>query len=453
MINKKVLFSCAVATALCVLAPTSVKAEESGWRQDSNGYWYEFSDGGYAKSQSFWDDSKLYHFDENGYMICDGWYEEKSDYEGLSRWYYANPDGTLVTGWKQIDGDWYYFNSYSGSMVRGRNYIYDEKTGESKYYTFGDSGKMIAGWVLDTYTDGSGTLRANWYYANGDGTAYAVDGSEWLQDGDDWYYISTSGKAARHERICVYDDTEGDGTYYYFDKNCKMVTGWYQNGANDSDWVYADADGTLRDGWLEYNGDWYWFDDGYMKTDTKVSDKNDEDIKYYVGSDGKMITGWYSKHYFNRYSEYTQWYYAYENGVLYDGWLEYGGKWYFIDEGLALQDECTNTPWYDKAPSYEDYYNDEGYVDWDAYHKAYNAYKKANPYCCYIFDENGAMVVGWYSITTSDGTSWFYADADGKGHDGWLEYEGKYYYIEDGRMLRNTVTPDGFIVDKDGVCQ
>ena len=46
---------------------------------------------------------------------------------------------------------------------------------------------------------------------------------------------------------------------------------------------------------------------------------------------------------------------------------------------------------------------------------------------------------------------WYFFDADGYMKTGWIEWEGKKYYCaESGEMLRNTTTPDGFIVGDDG---
>lgn len=45
-----------------------------------------------------------------------------------------------------------------------------------------------------------------------------------------------------------------------------MITGWYQSGTGASDWYYANADGTLYDGWLYYGKDWYYINDGRMQT-------------------------------------------------------------------------------------------------------------------------------------------------------------------------------------------
>ena len=45
----------------------------------------------------------------------------------------------------------------------------------------------------------------------------------------------------------------------------------------------------------------------------------------------------------------------------------------------------------------------------------------------------------------------YYSDSDGKCHDGWLLYNGAWYYFRKGEMLRNTYTPDGNWVGLDGV--
>ncbi len=53
--------------------------------------------------------------------------------------------------------------------------------------------------------------------------------------------------------------------------------------------------------------------------------------------------------------------------------------------------------------------------------------------------------------------NWYYFGADGSMLTGWCEYKNAYYYLsqeEDryyGHMLRNTVTPDGYIVNEDGM--
>ena len=44
----------------------------------------------------------------------DGWVNTEEDNSGT--WYYYE-DGELTTGWKYINGNWYYFNKPGGSMT------------------------------------------------------------------------------------------------------------------------------------------------------------------------------------------------------------------------------------------------------------------------------------------------------------------------------------------------
>lgn len=68
---------------------------------------------------------------------------------------------------------------------------------------------------------------------------------------------------------------------------------------------------------------------------------------------------------------------------------------------------------------------------------------------------------GWY-YKHSDGSftkngweeikgQWYFFDENGYMKTGWIDWEGKRYYCaESGEMLKNTTTPDGYILDHDG---
>ncbi len=47
---------------------------------------------------------------------------------------------------------------------------------------------------------------------------------------------------------------------------------------------------------------------------------------------------------------------------------------------------------------------------------------------------------------------WYFFDEEGYMRTGWIEWKGERYYCDDktGEMLRGTVTPDGYILDRDG---
>ena len=71
----------------------------------------------------------------------------------------------------------------------------------------------------------------------------------------------------------------------------------------------------------------------------------------------------------------------------------------------------------------------------------------------YYFDKDGNMLTGW--INTVD-NKWYYLEnaktsREGMMVFGWYQIQNKwYYFMPDGSMLANTVTPDGYFVGADG---
>ncbi len=55
----------------------------------------------------------------------------------------------------------------------------------------------------------------------------------------------------------------------------------------------------------------------------------------------------------------------------------------------------------------------------------------------YAFDQSGWMITGWYHYVWYSGDDWYYFDANGKMHRGWLKSDSKWYYMYtyDGTML------------------
>lgn len=131
---------------------------------------------------------------------------------GGSSWCWANLNGTLWTGWKQIGSSWYWFNS-AGAMASGQWVLIN-----GSWYYFDSSGVMETGW----YKSPAGY----WYYLGSDGAARVG-----------WHSI--------------------DGYWYAFDSGGAMYTGWYKYG---SDWYYlrpaANTPGTGPEGSMLSNGSW-----------------------------------------------------------------------------------------------------------------------------------------------------------------------------------------------------
>lgn len=111
--------------------PGKTKQEPSGWIQSGDRWWYRHSDGSYTKSNWEKINSKWYYFDAAGWMKT-GWLLLKDTYYYLDPasgamqvgWlnengskYYLNPqtnsygaEGSMAKGYREIDGEWYFFN-------------------------------------------------------------------------------------------------------------------------------------------------------------------------------------------------------------------------------------------------------------------------------------------------------------------------------------------------------
>lgn len=161
------------------------------------------------------------------------------------------------TGWIKEAGKWIY-----------NPFVYDEKQ-----------------WKPDE----KGT-EYRYIYKYSDGT---LAKNTWIQSGDYWYYLDgsypvTDSKLKIGDK-CYRFDKEGhwiedEATYL------ANVRGWISDGINGSPsngWRYVDSDGKNHTGWLEIDGDTYYFDKcGYMveygmrKIDGKL---------YYFGRWGKLV--------------------------------------------------------------------------------------------------------------------------------------------------------------------
>lgn len=97
-----------------IYAPGSGISGDTNWAYDNNGWKLKKPDGNYASSewrQVNWNGTtNWYHFNNNGYADG-GWF---TDSDGQRYFLYNAHDGQfgyMFTGWKQIDGQWYFFNT------------------------------------------------------------------------------------------------------------------------------------------------------------------------------------------------------------------------------------------------------------------------------------------------------------------------------------------------------
>lgn len=98
--------------------------------------------------------------------------------------------------------------------------------------------------------------------------------------------------------------------------------------------------------------------------------------------------------------------------------------------------------------------------DWAAVYNPYsNLSNNQMAFGWFRFDENGHMLTGWYTDEQGDRYYLNPLSDNTKGFmiTGWSQIDGKWYYFNErsdgtrGRLLTSAVTPDGYIVDADGV--
>ena len=180
----------------------------------------------------------------------DGWYHDNTS----NSWYYY-VDGEYVTGWKYVDGYWYYFNA-SGVMQKGWKKV------DGYWYYFNQNGCMITGWK---------NVEGYWYYFNQNGCMI----TGWKNVDGYWYYFNQNG--------CMISGWKHvDGYWYYFNRAGVMQTGWEKV---DGYWYYFNRAGVMQTGWEKVDGYWYYFNRaGVMQTSRWI------DNTYYVNSNGVMLT-------------------------------------------------------------------------------------------------------------------------------------------------------------------
>ncbi|GEM_PF-3235088 len=323
--------------------------------------------------------------------------------------YYNNDHTKLKTGWKKVNGYWYYFENYWAVKDD------DNREINGKYYSFGSDGKMKTGWIKHDYS-----TKAKWYYAESSGAHITgkfttINGVRYAFDNDGHW--------------CANDVYDIGDKIYAFDKNGKMITGWYQTYYGS--WYYLDKQGIAQKGWQPISGKWYYFDtdDGYMYIG---SHKLPDNKIYIFDSNGVWVK------------------------IKKQGWLKVDWAWYFIDKNL----QPVVGEKYIKGHNYffENYSDQFG--DYLMYAEMYAdtvlTTSDNDEISRTYYDENGYRVdkitAGWHLF----GGEWYYFDGDNKPHDGLLQYNGSTYYINEGYMLndyyhtvdeKNNIT---YMFDKNG---
>lgn len=475
--------------ALCLFGTGIISyAADTGWKQDSKGWWYVYDEeGNYYKDGVWYIGDKYYYFDEQGYMLT-GWITDN----GTT--YYANKDGSLKTGWYQEGNDWYYFAPHMviGEFVEGGYYIGDDgkmasnKVGydydENVYYYIGTDGKAdtTSGWkkttpyydsdsVYTTYVTKEGTIPNGWYEISGK-----------------WYYFEW-GYMYQNEMVYV------DGNPYYFKPDGTLATGWYDHRTteNYSVWTYSSPSGILWNGWAQSGGKWYYCEEGVPYTGAKEVDGT----SYIFTRSGELVYGFYAE------TEYN-WdgtafdvliYTDPKTGETVTGWAQVGKDTYYVINGYVVMDRYQEIDgesyYFDDAGKliygwYEDvyYYGDSVERNWIYTNPSTGAeytgwvqsgkdwYYVEDSYLCkdftrsiddviYHFDEEGKLITGWYKLVEYDynGTAyeeWIYTNpSTGAEYTGWVQSGKDWYYFDQSRMYKDGIYDVGteeYAFDEEG---
>ena len=222
------------------------------------------------------------------------------------------------------------------------------------------------------------------------------------------------------------------GGFCYLDEDGDPIPGWLEIEGNTYYFDYATF--AMQTGWIELqDGKYYLGSDGIRRTGWQTIDGK----RYYLGDEGAMHTGWLEQEegflYLNEEGNpQSGWleleegtYYLDENSIRQSGWLELDEKRYYLNEDGRL-----HHGWLELEEG-KYYFGDEGtpLTGWQTVEEQ-----------VYYLNEEGIMQTGWLEL---DGNK-YYLCGDGSRYTGWLELgENKYYLKEDGTVAKGKLIIDG----------
>ena len=236
----------------------------------------------------------------------DGWVEENGE-----KYFYEN--NQPVSGWKQINNEWYFFGITTYKLLHGWQYW------NGQFY-LDEEGKVKEGWndidgeryyVKDKY------MVSQWQNIDGNNYFFGITTHKLLHGWQNWngqFYLDEEGKVKEG-----WNDIDGE-RYYVKDKY--MVSQWQNIDGNN--YFFGITTHKLLHGWQNWNGLFYL--DSQGKTNEGLQEIDNE--KYFV-EDRYMANGWKEidgKRYFFGMSTYK----------LLHGWQGLNGQiWYQNNDGIA----------------------------------------------------------------------------------------------------------------------
>ena len=460
---------------------------KNGWNQ-YDGDWYYVLNGSLVTDKCMAINGKYYYFDYYGVMATDtkiegsifgkdgaaltGWVQWGGD------WYYVSPaTGKYVVGLCKIGKYEYYFADPVWAEFTEGQMCTTEASINGKKYTFNSNGTVKS--IDDVVYNGWNYINnVPVYYKNGQpyegwvGDFYVVRGervyNQVIRDSNKYYYLQNDGKYAKSKWITTVDGEKCfaksngalarnewviisgnwfyfnedlnpvtgikkvEGKLYYFNENGKMIqeiksmtNGW--NKVSDK-WFYVVNGEIVRNGLKYISGNWYFFKDGVMVTDklaagstnwtlTKTSyfEKNGVKAEY---AGWKKIDG--------------NWYYFNANHRIETGWLEVGGKTYYLDPYMLTGYQCIE--------HYLCYFDANGVLQEKTLIK--NGWFKHNGKWRYYYNDYYVSFVCACNEIIKDGDAFYYFDEDGyMVTNALVNYDGDLLYFgADGKLVKKAGT-------------
>ena len=255
--------------------------------KEVNGAWYYFEQYGELIKNNFAPDGRYY--DKYGKQVDFG---TNRYFELNGEWYYAGNDGAILKGPQTIDGVKVYFRQY-GAQVKGY-FVKDEGDNKSRYYDK-DTGALATNQYVIAYNPYK--HRNERYYVNDQGIR--LTGPQTI-DGKQVYFDTYEGSQ-------VFDNFADDGYFYGQDGNrvdlganryVQIRDNWYYVGNDgkiltgehiiDGAHVYFEYGGKQVKGDFDYKNQFHDKDSGTLVTNRFVT-VNDK--TYFIGADSKAIKG------------------------------------------------------------------------------------------------------------------------------------------------------------------
>ncbi|MDK9677023.1 GDSL-type esterase/lipase family protein [Weissella cibaria] len=302
-------------------------------------------------------------------FISNGWQTDESG----NREYATN--SVLASGFKNINGQGYFFNPSNNGLLKGKNQL--ATAGGKTYYVATDG----------TTQEGIKLVNGKWYDFGSNKTYYARNFTQsgYLNTDQGWRWFE-NGKPYTGFRLYY-------GAYYYFINGVRQENKWVSQWGNR---YYVGSDGRSVQGYHLIDG-----------------------IAYDFGNNGTFFL----RGKLSGYQDAGNGWLWYENGEVFTGFRFYMGTYYWFEKGARINNQW-RTAW-----------NLKYYVDSEGRAVQGDGYNVDGTY--YNFSHDGTFFLRGKAsgyVSTPDGWLWI---ENGKRYTGFRMYMGAYYYFINGVRQHN----------------